>query len=198
MKTPLHEFAASQSGIVLARDARQLGWSWDDLHRMTLGEGGKRLFRSAYLLPGVEETPAVRAQAVQLLRPNTVASHELAAFIHGFALVGEPKLQFTGRDKSRRDIPGGGRLFRWLLPEEDLELINGVWLTTKLRTAVDMLRQPNRDVGAIVADSSLRQGAVSLDAIAERLDGMGGEPFIRRAWSRFALLDPKADAPTES
>jgi hypothetical protein len=187
----------TQDGIVLARDARRLGWSWDDLYKITIADGGKRLFRSAYLLPGIEDSPLVRARTVQLLRPQAVASHELAAYIHMFALVRDPKLQFTGNDKSRRDIPGG-QLFRWLLSDEDVEQINGLWVTTKLRTAVDLLRQQDRDVAVIAVDSALRSAQVSLDAIAARLELLTGDPFVRRAWKRFGQLDPKSDSPTES
>lgn len=197
MDTPLHDLARRQHGVLLASQARELGWTWDEFHELVRDEGWTRPFRNAYFLPTTQDSPLSRARALQLMKPNLVAALDLAAAVHGFALVRPPLLSFNAVDKSRYDIPGG-RLVRWLLRDEDVELVDGIRVTGRLRTAVDLLRDRDRDSGVIAVDSALRLGAVHLDAIADELVRLAGEPGVRRAWRAFPILDPKAGSPTES
>jgi hypothetical protein len=182
---------------LLARDATELGWSWDHFHRLVLAEGWTRPFRGAYFAPDTPDNAITRTRAIQLLRPGVVASHELAAYLHGFALAREPRLEFTNRGKGRPDIPGG-HLYRWLLDDREVVNVGGILATDPLRTAIDLMRRRDRDAAVIAVDSALRQGRLGLDAIADQLQRLGGEPGIRHAWKAFVCLDPKADSPTES
>ena len=146
---------------------------------------------------GHADTPLARARAVQLRWPWLIASHELAAFIHGWAIVGFPELGFTPVVKSRRSVPGG-RLYRWLLTTSDIVVVDGIRVTSPIRTATDLLRRRARDAAVIGVDSALRKGGLTLDAIAGRLEKLAGEPGIRNAWKALPTLDPKSGSPTES
>ncbi|MDX6286306.1 MAG: hypothetical protein QOG53_1791 [Frankiales bacterium] len=182
---------------MLARDATELGWTWDDMHSVILDEGWTRLFRGVYLMPDMGRDTLTHARAVQLVRPKLVASHQLAAAIHGFDLVRPPRMDFTGTDKSRLDVPAG-HLYRWALPSSDVVNIDGVLVTSPLRTAVDLMRERDRDTAVIAVDSALRKRIVFLDGIAERLEFLAGERGVKRSWKAFVCLDPKSGSPGES
>jgi len=193
----LRRFAAEHGGVILARDLPKLGYSWRAFKVIADAEGYTRAFRSAYVEPGVELTPTVRARALQRIRPKLVVSHELAAWVYGFAVSRQPRLTFTGRDPSRFDVPDG-RLFRWHLRDEDVTEIEGLVITVPERTVVDVLRSQPRDTGVICLDSALSSGAVLLDGIATRLDRLGGDTGVPAAWTGYALADPHAESPTET
>ena len=197
MWTDLHQLAASQGGALLARQACELGFTWDDFHAIVVAEGWTRPCHGGYLLPGYVDTPLARARLLQLRRPQLVASHELAAAIHGWPLVKNPELGFTSVEKQRVSVPGG-RLYRWILRPDEIVLVAGVRVTTKLRTATDLLRRRDRDTAVIALDAAIRRGDLALDAIAERLEQLAHEPGIRNAWRAFIRLDPKAQSVTES
>ena len=197
MWTPLHARAAEQHGVLLACQAAELGYTWDALNRMVKEEGWTRLFHGAYLAPGYADSPLTRARAIQMRWPSLVASHHLAALAHGFAIVGTPRLSFTATNKSRRNLPSA-RLYRWLLPETDVVEIDGVRVTSKLRTALDLVRLKDRDTAVIAVDSALHEALLTLGEIAERLERLVGEPGIRNAWKAFITLDPKSASPGES
>jgi hypothetical protein len=183
--------------VVLASQARELGYTWDAFHAVVVDEGWKRLFHGAYLAMGYPDSPMARARAIQLRNPDLVASHELAAAAHGWGLVGTPELGFTSTTKSRTAIPGG-RLYRWLLPASEIVVIDGVRVTAQLRTATDLMRRADRDTAVLAVDSALRLGHLKLDAIADKLERLVREPGVRRAWRAFVCLDPKSGSVTES
>jgi hypothetical protein len=167
------------------------------MHDLVKGEGWVRKLRGAYLMPGFEDDALMHARAIQLVRPKLVASHQLAAAIHKFDLVHPPRLDFTGTDKSRIDVPGG-HLYRWLLSSADIVELAGVRVTSPLRTAIDLMRLRDRDTAVIAIDPALRRGDVTLFEIAERLEYLAGERGIKQAWKAFICLDPKSGSPTES
>lgn len=198
MRTPLHQHAAAHGGVLLAREARRLMFTWEDLRRIVADEKWSRICRGAYALPGMTVTPTLQARAVQRLRPSLVVSHELAALILQLDARESPPLTFTPADGLRRNVPTGGRLYRWHLPASDIIEIDGLRVTSPERTCVDVMRADASDRAAIVLDSALRTGVAGLDGIAARLERLGGDVGVPQAWEHFRLADPRSEAATES
>src|SRR4051812_43839441 len=149
MWTPLHQRAHEQGGVLLAYQASELGFTWNDLHVLVVREGWHKLFRGAYSMPGVGRSPLVLARALQRRQPTLVASHGLAAAAHRWGTVGPVEQSFTPLSGSRVSVPPAGTLYRWELDESEIVEVDGVLVTEPLRTAADMMRRKSRHTAVI-------------------------------------------------
>lgn len=196
MDTPLHRYAAAHDGVVTVAAARELGYDWARLRAITRGEGWTRVAPSAYAVPGPIDLRA-RVRAEQLRHGALVASHRTAAALHGADLL-VPGFEFTVDGAGRYDAPNGA-VHRWTLDRGDVRTIDGLRMTSAARTATDLLRALPRDEAVIAVDGLLRSRAVTLDAVAARLERLAGRRFTRsRAWPAFRRLDPRAGSVAES
>lgn len=196
MDTPLHRYAAAHDGVVTVEVARALGYDWSRLRTVVRIEGWSRVAPSAYAVPGAVDL-RTRVRAEQLRHGALVASHRTAAVLHGGEVL-VPSFDFTVDGRGRYDVPSGS-LHRWTLDRGDVVRVGGLRVTSPARTATDLLRALPRDEAVIAVDALLRAGAVTLDAIARRLERLAGRRFVRaRAWPAFAPLDPRAGSVAES
>lgn len=196
MDTPLHAYAAAHDGLVTVAAAARLGFAWPALRTIIAAEDWTRFGRGVYLAPGVVATPRTRVRAEQMTRPAFVASHRTAASFHG-AEVRTPALELVVEGSSRYDVRDG-RVRRRTLCPGDVVTIDGLRVTSPLRTATDLLRDASRDEAVVAVDSLLYRGTVDLAAVASVLERHRGERNVRRAWRAFAALDPRAESVTES
>jgi very-short-patch-repair endonuclease len=196
METPLHAFADAHDGVVTVAAARGLGYDWSLLRDVVRAEGWVRVAPSAYAQPTAAGDLRTRVRAEQLRHGVLVASHRTAAALHGGDVL-VPGFDFIADTSSRFDVPNG-TLYRWHLAPGDVVDLDGLRVTSPVRTATDLLRALPRDEAVIAVDGLLRTGTVTLDAVASRLRRLARHRHVTRAWRAFARLDPAAESVAES
>ena len=149
--------------------------------------------------PEVRHALLVRATAERLGR-GAVASHVSAAVLHGLPVWNVP----LSRVHVTRDRGYGGRRDRRLhvhvapLAAAEVQLAQGVPVTSPARTVVDLARSVGFEEATVVADAALRRELVSpseLAAVLRRVTGWRGTPTARRV---VAFADGRAESPGES
>jgi hypothetical protein len=159
----------------------------DRLHRAGLVS---RVLRGVYAATGAPDTVGFRAAALALVvRRDTVVVDRTAAWLHGVdvrdrSARGEP-VPIDRVSRSHRDAAGAR-----LLTGRDVVVIEGVRVTTPLRTALDLgrLLPAGRALGAI--DALLGTGSFSHTQLLAELSRMAG----CRGIGQLRLLAPQADA----
>lgn len=163
-----------------------------------------RLFQGVYVCSDVELTDMVRAQAAALVTsPFAVLCDRTAAWVHGvdtleyYELEIPPPLEtyvLRGHSRVTRKGCAGGE--RDLLPR-DICVIEGVRVTTKLRTAMDLGCKLQRRDGLGVLDRFLKQGVSrgQMEAEEPRYAGRRGVVQLRQL---IPMADPRAESPGES
>ena len=206
MDSPLHRFARQHGGVVTVATAAAFGYDWSRFRAIVRAEGWARVAPSAYALPGHAIDLRTRVHAEQLRHgavaesplvvSPVVASHRTAAALHGGDVLA-PGFDFTVDGDGRYDVPGG-TTYRWPLRPGDVARVEGLRVTTPARTAADLLRALPRDEAVIAVDGLLRCGAVTVDAVASRLERFAGHRYVRRAWEAFRHVDPRSGSVAES
>ncbi|TKJ29813.1 DUF559 domain-containing protein [Blastococcus sp. CCUG 61487] len=160
----------------------------------------RRLVQGVYADPTLPLDHRLRCRGVALLLPAgaAIGGHSAAAW-HGAPFAGprDPVTvvrPITLRWKGPREV----RMHQTDLDPQEVEIHDGVPLTSALRTAWDL--SALEPVGTAVAalDAMVRAGAVGLQELAsmvERGRGRWGVTRVRRA---VELVDPSAESPPES
>jgi hypothetical protein len=187
------------------RQARSLGISADVLTRLCREGLLRRVFKGVYLDAAAEDTQLIRAQALSLVVPDTaVVTDDSAAWVHGADLhrrgdhVIPPPIsvyQLPGNTRVRKQgSRGGERSF----VADDLEVVHGVLVTTRLRTALDMgrLTSPDHAIGAL--DALLRLGGFDREQLLEEVGRFKGFRGVVQLRELAPLADARAESPAES
>ena len=127
-----------------------------------------------------------------------VISHQSAAIVWGIALVQPPDVQHVTvpRNASRRVLPGM-RQHRADLPPGDVARVDGVWVTTPVRTVLDLGRALPLPEGVAAVDAALRLGVVRRGELGRRV-GLARGPGSARLTRTLALADPRSESLLES
>jgi predicted transcriptional regulator of viral defense system len=166
----LYDFAAPQGGFFTARQAREAGYE-DNVHPYHVrSQNWIREARGVYRLSQFPLPSRPDLMVWQLWsrnrqdEPQGVFSHATALALHELSDVMPAKLDMTVPPGFRRmaAIPKVLRLHRARLADRDVQTIDGVRVTTPLRTLLDVIAE-----GAIAqellvqaVDQALRRGAV--------------------------------------
>jgi len=160
----------------------------------------RRLVQGVYADPGLELDHRLRCTAVALLLPRgtAIGGHSGAAW-HGapFAAPHDPVTVLRPVDV-RWAGPRGVRVHRTVLGPGDVDVIDGVPVTTALRTAWDVAALEPLGTAVAALDAMVRSGAVSTAALTSRLRRGAGEWGVTRARRAFGLVDPRAESAPES
>lgn len=196
-RIPDHPFTTSEAEL-LGLDRKAL----------TRAVGERRLvrvFTGVYLRHDVELTVAVRARCARLVTsPHSVLCDRTAAWLHGIDVLRYAELDvppplesyvLRGHDPTdRRELHGGTRDLR----PEDWQVIEGVRVTTPLRTALDLACKLSR-----------REAMAALDAFAQA-HGVTRQELERLLWRYFRrrgvvqakqlvpLVEPRSESAGES
>lgn len=147
------------------------------------------------------------AAAAELLsaRPGAVASHESAAWIHGFDVLARPDRDPAGSRVTLTRPPGhnrsgraGVRVHSAELPAGHVAVKYGMPVTTPARTIVDLGRSLEFRAGVVAADSALHQRLVTradLEKVVTECERWSG---ITRAADVVAFADGLAESVLES
>lgn len=179
----------------------------------------RRVLHAVYLPAHLEDTPRLRARCATLVLPaHCVVSDRSAAWIHGIDcysysdLAVPPPLEVVsmdGNDRTQRADAFGGK--RALLTE-DVCVIEGICVTTPLRTACDLACQRGRHRALAVLDAFRREYGLELAdfrPILARYVGRRGVIQLRElvghssplaesqpeSWTRLTIIDEGWPAP---
>lgn len=171
-----------------------------------------RVRRGAYAASASPDARQRHRQLIDATLPglrDAVLSHHSAAVVHGIELPhAVPSRVQVIRTRSSK---GGGqrngvvhtRMVR--LPPEDIECVDGLVVTSRARTVVDLARGMGFDAAVILLDAALRdpagQGKESTEyraAIEAVIRRCGRVPGIKMARDALAFADGRAESPLES
>jgi hypothetical protein len=152
------------------------------------------------------DSVALRAQALALVVPtDSVVGDRHAAWLAGASMVLAPNEHLelqpismfrpSGRGRLRNDLSKSGeRRFA----TSDLMEVNGLRVTTPLRTAWDLGRLQRRDRAFAGLDAMLRLGVFSQDELLEGVERFRGQRGVRQLRHLGPLSDGRAESPGES
>ena len=198
---------ARGGGVALVRDLTAAGLHPNDLRAARRTGRVVRIRHGAYadsglwqrLTPSERHAQLVRAVLAGLTQP-AVASHTSAAIIHGLPVWGadlatvhvtRPKRGHGRRERTVTHHAGA-------LTEADVEVVDGVPVTSVARTVIDMARLVGFEGGVVTADAALHSGLTTLDELRERHVAMSDWPRARVASRVIRFADRLAETPGES
>lgn len=188
---------ARQGGIARRRDLLRAGLTRRRLARL-VREGRLRpltphLFTNV-AQPSVDEP--LRASAVAL---QATVSHESAALRWGMELASTPDRDTVTVPRNRSRVSRRGcAIYRSELTADDRVERDGVWLTTALRTVMDLCRSLPEHEAVAAVDSALRRGLITVEELTAALctypPGVGRTRIARV----LRLVDPLSGSVLES
>lgn len=127
------------------------------------------------VLPRVYEVVRDEHRYLQLLRaatmrlPRAVVSHRSAGIVHGLDGIGAAAIELTQNNVWHAS--GRGLVLRRTrhLPEADVQLIDGMPVTTLIRTLLDLAAVLDEESLAYAVDHARRTGRTSLEELEARL-----------------------------
>jgi hypothetical protein len=170
-----------------------------DIKALCRGGRWQRLFRGVYLadadLTGPPSPRAVTRAGLLSAGPHAVAVLNTAAAIHGIGGLPKPDGQVhvslpTQHARAHRVIDTQLALHQLAIRPEEIVTVDGVRVTTPLRTVADLILQLDRYSAVSVMDSALNRRLLSQDELAALPRLIAG----RRGAARARLWIPEADA----
>ena len=193
------------SELVLRRTALAQGWSDDELDRRQRRGELTRIRPGAYAPPPGSADPALRHRlqitaTLAALRRPAVVSHQSAAVLHGLLLWGVPlgRVHVTRRPPASSEV---GRLLRChvaRLADDDVVSVDGVAVTSPLRTAVDLARTLPFESAVALLDAALYRRRLSHGELTARAADLGRMPGARAAARAVQFSDGRSESVGES
>jgi hypothetical protein len=164
----------------------------------------RREFRNVYVDARVPDSRSGRLRAIRLVAPqNAVVCDETAAWVRGLDVFApgrrhdfEPAM--VARHGLGRVRHRGSRARQALIGSEDIEYVDGVHVTTPVRTVSDLLRKMYRPYALAAADAFAHAGLVEVDAVVEHVARLKGYRGIVQARSLAVLIEARTQSPGES
>lgn len=171
---------------------------------MLRGPTWRRLLPDIYLYADGygENNQRMWCQAVALtLPPGGAIAGLSAAYLWGADLI--PR---TERSRVSVALPATARMrahshvsiTRSALPPTDVTHLDGLAVTTAVRTAFDLGRRTPRTVAVIMLDALLNRGVVKQPELSDYLDAHNGWPGVARLREALSLAEPLSESPTET
>ena len=155
------------------------------------------MHHDVYIAKDTDVTAVLRAKACWLRsRGHGVLAGFSAAALHGSRWI-DPNRPATMIDTNRRRTPG---ITVWADEIDDNEIcvIEGMRVTTPVRTALDLARRYPVDVAVVAIDALTRATRLKvpdIESAAQRYPGRRGR---KRALVTLGLVDPGAESPPET
>lgn len=150
-----------------------------------------------YVARDTELTALVRAKACWLRsRGHGVLAGFSAAALHRTKWI-DHRLPATVIDTNRRPVPG---IIVWAgaIDDDEICTVDGMRVTTPVRTAIDLARRYPLDVAIAAVDSLARATRLSVDEMTSSLDRFPGRHGRKNVNDVLALVDPRAESPRET
>ncbi|MCW2824309.1 MAG: hypothetical protein JWQ91_1226 [Aeromicrobium sp.] len=183
---------------------RDLGFAPKELRRMHDEMVLRREFRGVYVDARVPDSRRGRLRAISLVTPdNAVVCDETAAWVRGLDVFSPgTRHDFTPaivvRHGGARISRPGSRGRQAIISPDDIEFVDGLYVTTAVRTVSDLLRKMYRPYALAAADAFAAAGLVVVQDVNEYVARLKGFRGIVQARSLAAIIEPKTQSPGES
>ncbi len=203
-----HLFLTERAPLPLDRPftaAQANGWGVSPRTLRTLLSRGivRRMLQGVYVAAQAVDDMDLRAQALALVVPDAaVVTDRTAAWLHGVALLPRssgttpPPINVFHTTDTRMARPGVAAGRRGLLTT-DVTVVNGIRVTTALRTALDLGRLLWRYDALAAVDGFLRIG-VPHELLITEIDRFRGYRGVRQLRALAPLGDRRAESAGES
>lgn len=195
------EAVREPDGLVMRDKALHAGVDPDQIMKALRTGRLRRLQRGIYVRREEELQPltiaraAVRASGID----DAIASHRTAAAVHGIPVPQGLYPEHITVCRSDRRVRRKELAFHTrTMGLGDVEVINGVALTSPARTVVDLAATLPRLHAVWAADDTLRSGVVTRASLDRSLRQRPGAPCDRIARERIAEADGKAESILET
>jgi very-short-patch-repair endonuclease len=186
-------------------EARAVGLSRKVLRRMVDRGALREPLRGVFVDSARTDSVLLRVRsAARVIPPGSVICDRTALWIHGAAIVGPdgrhqaPPIdvfRLAGGTRVRRpQCQGGTRT----LDRDDVMELDGVLVTTPLRTALDLGRLAGRDDAFAALDALMRAGRFTVADLSDQLPRFRGARGVRQLRQLVPWADPNAESPAES
>jgi hypothetical protein len=174
--------------------------------RIDLREGRvRRVFRGVYCPSGIPDSTATRARCAALvMQDHTALCDRTAAWLHGVDCLDHRELEqlpalevvsVTGHGRVRRSGTSGGQ--RELLEDELCE-IDGVLVTTAVRTALDLACLHGRNAALATLDAFMRHCDLTLADFTRCLPRYHRRRGVKQLRELIQYASPYAESAGES
>ncbi len=197
---------STQGGVFTRAQAISAGISADEVRRLLDARRWVRVRRGTYTPSEVWAAATLQERHVLGLRavvvkaaPQIVASHETAAAVLGLELW-EPSydiVHVTRPDHSAR-LEAGVRHHEAALPPDEVVSIAGLFVTSALRTGVDIARHVDLEHGVVAVDSALRLARAPVEDLRAIHLRCADWPGACNAGRAVTFADPRAGSVGES
>lgn len=191
--------------MFLRQDAVRTGWSDDEIARLARAGQLQRLRRGAYLDGPLPDGAAARHRLLVLatlagVRRTAVVSHQSAAVLQGLPLwdVALDRVHVTRRPPACTDRSGVLLVHVARLRDDEITDVDGVPVTTPLRTALDLARSMPFEAAVVMLDAALHQRILLPQRLRERLLDIAGTPGSRSAARAVDFADGRSESVGES
>ncbi len=141
-------------------------------------------------------THVAQLLALQQKFPDVVVAGRSAALVHDLPVWKFPPAPELIRHPDR-GRPGGVRLLRTCAVEIEVDVLDGLRVTTMERTASDVALSWPTPTALVTVDAVLRRG-VSRSVITKTLQARGPIRGVRRARATLGLATERSESPLES
>lgn len=184
--------------------ASDLGLRRKDLYELAAEGRLRKVFKGVFVDSLTPDTRQQRLEAIRLITPaDAVVSNESASWLMGVDAF-KPSEQFLLKPSfvvphgtTRLTVPGV-KCRQARMQAKDIVEIEGVLVTTPLRTTSDLLRRLYRPYALAAADGMAHAGLVHTEEVWEFVAKLKGYPGIVQARSLALLIDPLAASAGES
>ena len=134
------------------------------------------------------------------LRQPAVVSHQSAAVLHGLPLwdVALDRVQVTRRPPAWNSAGSVLCCHVARLRDDEIVEIDGVQVTSVVRTALDLARSLPHEAAVVALDAALRGRLLDHDSLRARLFDIAGTPGSRSATRAVTFADGRSESVGES
>jgi hypothetical protein len=200
----MHQRTLPQGPFTTAT-ANELGVTHNELSRLVAAGALRQVLHNGYVDASVPDTLDTRAHAAALVMlPHRVLCDRTAAWLHGIDVLDLAELELlpsldmwvmTGHARVRRREARGGE--RDLKPE-DIMSVDGVRVTTPLRTCMDLGSKLSRRNALACMDAFMRLHRISRGDLGTALPRFSGRRGVVQLRDLIRLADPRAESSGES
>jgi very-short-patch-repair endonuclease len=190
------DIAAAQAGVVGRRQLRQAGLSADAVDRLIRGGGLTGIHRGVFLVRGAPLTYRASLWAAVLATRGTLG-FQTAAHLWGVVDSDDGPTQLVVAPSRRLSPIAGTRVRRCFVPASVCTQRDGLPITTRAWTVLDVLGTLGLSKAQALADRGLQRGWITPDDVRRRLTdypGHAGNRMLRRLATQ---LDDGAAAASE-
>lgn len=188
----------------LAKDCLAVGLTQNQLYAAKKAGTVRRMLDRVFVDALAPDTRELRVAGMKLVAPaHAVVADDWASWVYGVDTF-KPSLRHSlvptlvvPHGKSRVRVEGI-KCRQAIVASEDLVEIDGLLLTSPVRTAADHLRKKWRPHALAAADAMAHAGLVTMEETYEFVDRLNGYRGVCQARSLAMLIEPKAQSQGES